>query len=151
MVMEQKPTIHTTLAHSYLMYFLASMVGLFADSFLNLDFHYAFATVSAIICFALGPLIMAWAQYTSWRCKKNDCNELYFHHGPYRYMRNPTHLGLLILITGYTLINGSVIFFLVTLIGYLVSNIFFKKYESILQDTYGTDYEDYKASVQKVL
>jgi protein-S-isoprenylcysteine O-methyltransferase Ste14 len=151
MIMQQNVTVHRILAHSYLMYFLASMVGLFADSFLSLDFQFPFATVSAIICFLLGPVIMAWAQYTSWKCKKNGCDERYFHHGPYRYMRNPTHLGLLILITGYTLVSGSVIFFLVSLLGYLISNIFFKKYESILQDTYGADYETYKASVKKVL
>jgi protein-S-isoprenylcysteine O-methyltransferase Ste14 len=150
--MPEQENIHATLARSYLMYFIASIVGLFADSFLNLDFHIPFAIVAAIACLLLGPALIAWAQYTSWKCRREGHdNDHYFEHGPYRFLRNPTHMGLVILVTGYTLVSGSVMFFLVTIIGYLASNVFFKKYESILQTTYGEEYDDYKQSVRKIL
>lgn len=132
------------------MYFIASMIGLFADSFLHLDFHFALARIAAIVCLLLGPIIIAWAQYTSWKCKRiHNCGP-YFNHGPYRFLRNPTHIGLVILVAGYTFVSGSVVFFLITVLGYLASNVFFKKYESILETTYGDMYEAYKHAVKKI-
>lgn len=144
--------IHIVLARSYLAYFIFSMLGLFLDSYIALDVESSIATLTALICFGAGPLLIGWAQYTSRHCTKSEHkNDPYFHHGPYRYLRNPTHLGLLILITGYTLVSGSIIFFTISVIGYFVSNIFFKKYESLLIRTYGEHYTNYKSSVRKIL
>jgi protein-S-isoprenylcysteine O-methyltransferase Ste14 len=148
--MPELPQLHRTLAHLYLVYFLASMVGLFADAFFSFPVSSAAATPIAMACFGGGPLLIAWAQYTSSHFKKAADGDAYYYHGPYRYLRNPTHLGLLILVTGYTLVSGSLIFFTITVIGYLISNILFKKYESILERT-GNDYEAYRSKVQKVL
>lgn len=147
--MNDIPQVHRTLAHSYLMYFLASMVGLFADTFLAFSVSSPAATPIAIVCLGLGPALIAWAQYTSNRFRKENTTGAYYYHGPYRYLRNPTHLGLLILVTGYTLVSGSLAFFAITALGYLISNIFFKKYESILERT--TDYEAYQSKVRRVL
>ncbi len=66
-------------------------------------------------------------------------------------MRNPTHTGILLLVTGYTAVSGSVIFLAVTLIGYLISNMFFKKYEALLHAEYGTEYAEYKNTTPKIL
>ncbi len=141
--------IQMTLARSYLAYFVASMLGLFADNIINLEFSIPWVLPVAIVCLGLGPALIFWAQYTSKADVKGE-HHSYFLHGPYRYMRNPTHLGILILVTGYALISGSTIFFLVTLIGYLVSNIFFKKYERVLGDIHGEHYQTYKASVKRI-
>ncbi len=143
------PSVHTILARSYLIYFVCSIVGLFADTMLGFTIAIPHAQTIAFICFAIGALLILWAQYTS-RTTKADPKHPYFLYGPYRYMRNPTHLGLVILVLGYTVVSGSVIFCLVTLVGYLVSNIFFRKYESILTQTYDGAYQSYQSKVPKI-
>ena len=142
-------SIHTTLAHSYLTYFICSIVGLFIDTLIGFTINVRFGNHIAIICFLTGTLLIAWAQYTS-RHTHVQTSTPYFFRGPYRYMRNPTHLGIVILVTGYTVVSGSLVFFAVTVIGYLISNIFFHQYEAILDRTYGGEYKTYQAKVPKI-
>lgn len=146
-------SIHFTLAQSYLAYFVCSIVGLFADTLIGFDVHLPFANPITLICFAIGALLIVWAQYMSRHFGKGGdlSSDPYFRRGPYRYMRNPTHLGMVILVTGYTVVSGSLIFFAVTVIGYIISNILFHKYERILGKTYGEQYEEYQAKVPKIL
>lgn len=143
----QKPTIHIVLAHSYLAYFVFSLLGLFADSLFGFNIPLAHGNTIALIAFAVGSLLIWWAQGTS--AKKSD--RPYFERGPYRYMRNPTHIGIMLLVAGYAAVSGSVIFLAVTVIGYVVSNFFFKKYESLLHTEYGAEYKSYKKEVPKIL
>ena len=151
--MDTKPSsIHITLAQSYLTYFVCSIIGLFADTLIGFDIDIPYANTSTIACFIVGALLIGWAQYTSRHSsKENHPGAKYFFRGPYRYMRNPTHLGIVILVTGYTLISGSLVFFGITIIGYIISNILFHKYEAILDRTYGEEYQRYQASVPKIL
>lgn len=141
------PAIHIVLAHSYLAYFVFSLLGLFADTLFHFNTPIKHGDAVMIALFALGSLLIWWAQRTS--SLKSD--KPYFERGPYRYMRNPTHIGILFLVSGYAAISGSAIFLGVTLIGYLISNGFFKKYESILHREYGSAYTEYKESVPKIL
>lgn len=110
-------------------------------------------TALTIVCFILGPLLIAWAQYTSYTFEKikEKTGQFIFHRGPYKILRNPTQLGLLILVTGYALATGAVFLFLSTIASYLISNIFFKKHEQILEARYGDEYRSYKEKVKKVL
>ena len=142
-------TIHTTLARSYLVYFIASIVGLYADMLINIDVALPHATLITMGCFGLGALLIFWAQFTS-RGFAKQSQPAYFFRGPYRYMRNPTHLGLVLLVMGYTVVSGSVVFCALTLVGYLISNVLFQKYEAILDRTYGPDYQTYKTKVPKI-
>lgn len=150
--MGQEQTIHHHLAKSYMSYFMASLVGLFIDLFVSAPFDVGYAYPIAIVFMGLGPLMMLWAQYTSWQCQNevHGHSASFFHHGPYRFVRNPTHLGLLILVTGYTLVSGSLIFFVTTLIGFFMSNIFFKKYEKLNVDKFGENYHLYKKNTPKI-
>lgn len=145
--------IHTTLARSYMAYFLFSMLGLLADSIVGFGVIVPFGSAIAILCFILGPSLMIWAQATSnhFRKKTADAKPLYFQHGPYRYLRNPTHLGMVIMITGYAVLSGSVIFLAVTVVGYIVSNTLFRRYEAIVVEQYGEEYANYKSDVPKIL
>ncbi len=146
-------SIHTKLAKSYLSYFVFSIVGLFIDTLIGFDINIKNAEPIALACFVVGSILMAWAQYTSSHHTKEwaKSTSLYFYRGPYRFMRNPTHLGIVLLVTGYTLVSGSLVFFGITIIGYTISNIFFQKYEAILDRTYGKEYQNYKAKVPKIL
>ena len=141
--------IHTTLARSYLTYFICSIVGLFADTLIGFDVSLAYASTIAIICFIIGAMLILWAQRTS-RHAKEEGGAPYFLRGPYQYMRNPTHLGMVLLVVGYTAISGSIVFCAITVIGYLVSNIFFKKYESMLKVQYDGAYKEYQSKVPKI-
>lgn len=150
--MTQEKSIHNVLAHSYLAYFIFSMFGLFADTFIGFSFAVPFAETLALGCFVLGTVLIFWAQATSGRAirQTDPCANPYFRCGPYRFMRNPTHLGIVLLVMGYTLVSGAILFFLTTTIGYLISNVFFKEYESILYTTYGDQYDEYKKKTPKV-
>jgi protein-S-isoprenylcysteine O-methyltransferase Ste14 len=142
----KKPTIHIVLARSYLAYFVFSLLGLFADTFIGFTTPSEYGNWIAIGCFVIGSLLIWWAQATSSAVSEHP----YFERGPYRYMRNPTHIGIMLLVAGYTAVSGSVVFLLVTLVGYLISNKFFKKYESLLHDEYGAEYKNYKKEVPKI-
>jgi protein-S-isoprenylcysteine O-methyltransferase Ste14 len=150
--MTQPQTVHHILAKSYLAHFVASMIGLFIDAFIAAPFDVGYARPLAIIFMGLGPLLMLWAQYTTWQCQRgaHSHSAQFFRHGPYRFVRNPTHLGILILVTGYTLISGSLVFFGTTLLGFLISNIFFGKYENFNHESFGEEYNQYKARTPKI-
>ncbi len=149
--MEKTPSVHVTLAQSYLVYFVCSIIGLFIDTFVGFGIHLSYANPITLACFVVGTLLILWAQATSRRYSAEQAVGAYFYRGPYRYMRNPTHLGMVFLVTGYTLVSGSIFFFLITIIGYVVSNILFHKYEAILDRTYGKEYKDYQKTVPKIL
>ena len=129
------------------------MIGLFADTMIGFDIHVKGTVTLALVFLILGPALIVWAQYTSRHYagdNDHDGQSDYFLHGPYRYLRNPTHLGILLLVAGYTFVSGSLMFFAITAIGYLVSNVLFKKYESILHTTFGETYATYQAKVPKI-
>lgn len=147
----REETYHEILAKSYLIYFIFSIVALFIDSRLSIRFDGAIFLPLAIICFAVGPLLILWAQLTSAKSVDGKQSYPYFGKGPYRYLRNPTQLGILILITGYTLIQSSVVFFVVSAVAYFISNRYFKKYELALKKDFGDHYTQYEKQVQKIL
>lgn len=151
-LMNEGQTVHHMLAKSYLAHFVASLLGLFIDLFIYIPFDTSQAIPLAIVCMGLGPLLMLWAQYTTWQCHRgaHSHSAEFFRHGPYRFVRNPTHLGILILVTGYTLISGSFIFFGTTLLGFLISNIFFGKYEHFNHQSFGENYNLYKSRTPKI-
>ena len=147
-------TYHAILAKSYITFFLAATVGLFLETFFPLHVTILFATPIAIICFVVGPALILWAQYTSRHTAKQGVAEVkkqYFGRGPYRYLRNPTQLGLIILFFGYAVITSSFTFFLATFVAYLISNYFFRKYEMLLKKEFGDQYLEYQNRVKKVL
>jgi protein-S-isoprenylcysteine O-methyltransferase Ste14 len=136
------------LAKSYAIYFIFSLLGLFASTIFPLGEPTPHGQWVALLCFAVGPIIIWWAQTTSAAQSATP----YFERGPYRYLRNPTQIGILILVGGYAAVSGSIVFLLASIIGYFISDIFFfKKYEAILHAQYGEQYKQYKSTVPKVL
>lgn len=150
---QRTPSVHRVLATSYLNYFILCSFGLFLGIFFPLHFSVPHAMLFGSICFGAGPLLMIWAQYTSHRFEmiKQKTGELHFNRGPYRYLRNPTQLGLVILVLGYACVTGTAILFVTTGVAYIISNFFFKKHEAILESRYGDAYTTYKTSVKKIL
>ena len=140
---------HAVLAKSYMVYFLAAGIGICSDLFLPLRLHIPHGFLVAGICFVVGAFLIIWAQYTSRHAQKDG--EYYFVQGPYRIVRNPTQLGIVLLVAGYTCIMQSVTFLITVIIAYFISNIFFKRYEKILRQTHGEKYIEYQNSVNKIL
>ena len=153
--MENNPplSVHKVLAHSYLTYYLLCSFGLLLSVFFPLRFFVPESALLAKICFLVGPILIVWAQVTSRKFEKTkqQTGELRFKCGPYRYIRNPTQLGLVILVLGYALATQTAMLFVTTGIAYIVSNVFFRKHEVILESKYGEPYKEYKSSVRKVL
>ena len=70
--------------------------------------------------------------------------------GLYKYTRNPMYVGLLIILTGYTVWLGSVTpFFLLPLFFWLITNMQIKPEERILEEKFGQEYLDYKKLVRR--
>lgn len=149
----KKPSVHVVLAQSYLAYFILCSLGLFLDVFFPITLLVPHSTPFAVVCFAVGPLLILWAQYTSHHFEliKKQTGQPQFNRGPYKYLRNPTQLGLLILVAGYALVSQSGTLFVATGLAYLISNIFFRKHEAILESKYGQPYQIYKSSVRKIM
>lgn len=148
---KEKPSVHVILARSYMTYFILCAIGLWVDSYISIDFTFGFATYASYVLFIVGPLLILWAQLSSKKFEKNKNGHPYFYYGPYAFLRNPTHLGLLLLVAGYTLVSGSVVFFGTTLVSYILSSFFYKQHEEVLHETYGQEYDQYKEKVKKVL
>ncbi len=86
----KRPSINIPLAHSYLANLVFSLLGLFADNIFNIGKPSPHGQWIALACFIIGPLIIWWAQATS--AAKND--KPYFERGPYKFLRNPTQIGI---------------------------------------------------------
>ncbi len=146
-VKQPEPSLQIALARSYAVYFVFSVIGLFADTIYPIGTPTPHGQWVAILCFIVGPLIIWWAQATS----SEQSTVPYFERGPYRYLRNPTQIGILILVGGYAAVSGSMVFLCASIIGYFISDIFFKRYEAILHRHYGQQYAQYKDNVPKIL
>lgn len=150
---QQTPSVHRVLANSYMTYLLLCTFGLFADVLFPVRLAIPEGKTMALIFLILGPLFIAWAQYTSFTFEKvkEETGSPVFLRGPYKYFRNPTQIGLLFLVAGYALVTGAIMLFLATVLSYVISNVFFRKHEAILEARYGEKYKEYKSSVNKIL
>jgi protein-S-isoprenylcysteine O-methyltransferase Ste14 len=146
-------SVHRTLAKSYLVYFILCSLGLFLGVFFPMQFFIPHSQTFAVIGFILGPVLIIWAQTTSHRFEltKQQTGTLVFNRGPYRFLRNPTQFGLVMLVAGYAFASHTAILFVITALAYVISNVFFRKHEQILESRYGEPYKSYKSSVPKIM
>lgn len=149
----RKGQTHFVLVHSYIIFLFAVILGILFDLLLKKkifsDNLYQYVGFAMLV---FSSIIIYWAQSTSSNYKKRVGKENYrshFEHGPYKYLRSPTHFGLFIMTLGLSLIINSLFSVLFTLIAYIISKFFFlKKEEEILEDKYGEVYTEYKKKVK---
>jgi protein-S-isoprenylcysteine O-methyltransferase Ste14 len=145
--------IHFILLHSYLIFLLAVILGVFFDTFYNIRiFSHDIYQYIGLLLLIISSIIIYWAQSTSsnykQREKKNE-SDSYFEYGPYKYLRSPTHFGLFIMALGLALIINSLFSVIFTIIAYLITKFFFlKKEEELLAKKYGVTYIEYKKKVK---
>ena len=144
-------TIHSILAHSYLIYFLILIVGVVLDlSYPDKIFATAIMMPTGFMMLVLATIIILWAQHTSRQLDvANTVTKETFCKGPYCYTRTPTHWGLFLLILGFGFILNAFFVIILTIISFIITKLFFlKKQEKILENKYGTPYLEYKKVVK---
>ncbi len=103
----------------------------------------------------LGTILIYWAQKTS-SCLKEKIKDNNTHHtfarGPYKFSRNPTHMGLTFLTLGFGMLIGSFFVMMFTIVAFVLTKfIFLPKQEKILEEKYGQSYCEYKKKVKSWL
>jgi protein-S-isoprenylcysteine O-methyltransferase Ste14 len=69
-----------------------------------------------------------------------------FEHGPYKFLRSPTHVGLFILSLGFSFMTGMLWMFIMSAIAFVVTRFtFLRQEEKILRVRYGDAYRGYEA------
>ncbi len=142
--------VHNVLAHSYSLYFMAFLLGLFFNFIYPLKVSdQGFISSVGIVFLLFSTFIIIWAQKTSRNLDVVNINSKSFHKGPYRYTRKPTHWGLFILMLGFGFMVNSFFVVLFTLISFIITDsVFLKKQEAILIKKYGEAYLEYKKLVK---
>lgn len=143
--------IHFVLSHSYVVFLGAIMSGaimhLFAPIHLFTGDNYPYIGFTMII---LGSVVIYWAQSASsaTRNQASPRTAFDFERGPYKYSRNPTHIGMTIMTLGLAITFNSLFTVIFLIITSLVTKfIFLKKEECLLEEKYGQPYLDYKKKV----
>lgn len=144
--------IHFSLSFSYFMFLSAVVLGVVFDLIFPVNILKGVTPqYIGFLMIVLGSLFVYWAQYTSRRPKNYEIRERVladFEHGPYKYMRTPTHFGLFVMTLGLGLIINSPFSIIFIIIGHMLSKlIFIKKEEELLEKKYGQVYTDYKKKV----
>lgn len=145
-----KNKIHLILAHSYTVYFILFLVGIFLDFIFKIKIlNASFIPSLGVLFIALATILIVWAQRTSRNLKKDNLTKNNFLKGPYSITRSPTHWGLFFLMLGFGFISNAIFIVLTTIISFFISKfIYLKKEESILEKKYGEPYKEYKKIVK---
>ena len=145
-----KYSVHKVLAHSYFVYFVFFLIGIFLNSVFYIKiFDTSLAAPSGLVILILSTFLILWAQKTSRSFQKETINKETFCRGPYCYTRIPTHLGLFFLMLGFGMIINSFFIVLFTLVSFVIAKVvFLRKEEQILAFKYGDPYLEYKKMVK---
>ncbi|MCH7516444.1 MAG: isoprenylcysteine carboxylmethyltransferase family protein [Bacteroidetes bacterium] len=140
-----------------LIYLGALVLGLIIDFIIPLRIMpQAFFLPLGIVLFFLSPLLIFWAQYSSYFFSKEKENKerseikaKHFRRGPYCFSRHPSYLGVAFLVFGFGFLLNSIFIVGLAAISFLVVYfVFVKREERILAKKYGEEYLEYKNSVR---
>jgi len=143
--------VHRTLAHSYSVYFLLLMFGVFLDIVFPIRvFHDSVMVAVGFVFLIFASFLIFWAQKSSRNLlKKEEVTKEHFCVGPYCYTRIPTHWGLFLLTLGFGFIMNAFFIIIFTIISFLITKYsFVKKQEKLLEEKFGIPYIEYKKSVK---
>ncbi len=144
-------SIHHVLAHSYSVYFVLLLIGIYLDFIFDFEiFKDSIVEPIGVFFLVLATIIILWAQKTGRDLKKvQEVKVEHFCRGPYCYTRIPTQWGLLFLMLGFGIITDSFFIILTTILSFLISRfIFIGKHDRILIEKYGDAYREYKKLVK---
>ena len=146
----KRSSVHHLLAHSYLVYFFAFLLGFILD--FAFPIRILKSEISSILGFGLlffGTLLIFWAQRTSSLLNTENLSKETFNNGPYKYTRSPTHYGLYFVILGFGILADALFIVVLASISFLITKFhFIRKQENLLVKKYGAHYEAYQKSVK---
>ncbi len=150
---EKKPRqyrVHRILAHSYTVYLILFLIGVYLDAVFKFEIFSDSAMVpTGIILLILSSILILWAHKSSRNFEINNLSKESFLKGPYRYTRHPTHWGLFFLMLGFAIIWNGLFVILSTLTSFLLTrHIFLEKHEKVMEEKYGTSYIEYEKAVR---
>lgn len=142
--------VHRILAHSYTMYFILFLIGVYLDFIFKIKIFTSSIMVPVGIIFLIfASFLIFWAQKTSRNLNLENLSKESFLKGPYRYTRSPTHWGLFFLVLGFGIIANAFFVIFATVISFIISKfVFLEKEEKILAEKYCTPYLEYKKMVK---
>lgn len=149
--------VHIILSHSYSVFMFFLIASIIIDAFVkkqlfSVDVYYNYTQYISCLLIFIGSCLIYWAQISSSKSKKEmilNNEDRKFTNGPYKYSRNPTHIGLLFMTIGFGMLLNSVVVTTVMILAFIVTKIvFIKKEENVLLQNYGKVYENYKKKVR---
>ncbi len=146
--------VHTILAYSYLVYFVALLAGLFFDFLFPVHFLKLSPSINilGVVLLVLASILIFWAQSTSSVFKKNkklNKEHINFFDGPYRLTRTPTNWGLFFLMVGFGLVNNTFYIIFFACLAWVITKLtFLKIQEKMLEEKYGERYLTYKKTIR---
>lgn len=149
-----KPSVvHFILSNSYFVFFVLFVVGVMFHIYMPIPlFVKPLPPVLGVMFLFFGSYLILWAQNTSHKTKKQMLEKNVkrdFARGPYKYSRNPTHIGLTVVVLGFALLSNSMLVVVSLFFSSLITKfVFLRKEEKHLEKNYGQDYLDYKNKVR---
>lgn len=143
--------VHYILSHSYMLFFVAIIGGMIADHLFPILIISNKYTDYGFLLMLIGSIVIYWAQTTSSTSSKQleETGIRRFDMGPYKFSRNPTHIGLGLMTLGFGLIMQSVFIIIFLVIVYTISKlVFLPAEERILCEKYGDAYCNYQKRVR---
>ena len=145
-----KNKVRRIFAHSHSVFFVLFLIGVILDLIFKLEIFINPVIVSAgLILLILGTSLILWSEKTPHNFKDGSISKESFCVGPYCYTRNPTHMGLFLMVMGFGLMINAFFVVLSTILSFFIEKFIFQnRAEKILSEKYGSHYEEYKKSVK---
>lgn len=147
--------VHQLLAHSYLIYLAAIVVGFGADLIYPVSFSFPLLEPLGALLIIFGTVVAFWAQRSARRgshLRNTETEKICRDHfcvGPYVFTRSPTQYGLSFMLLGLAFLYGSFFLVITTLAAFLIGRfIYVPKQEYHLEAKYGAPYLEYKKHVK---
>ena len=147
--------VHELLAHSYLIYLAAVVVGFGLDQIWPISFSFPLEVPLGMGLIVIGTFLAVWAQMASGRGARvrNEVGANIAHHhfkfGPYMFTRSPTQYGLSFMTIGLAMLYSSFWMLVLSVGAFIVGKfVFIRKEEHHLAKRYGAAYLEYKQHVK---
>jgi protein-S-isoprenylcysteine O-methyltransferase Ste14 len=136
----------------FVVYLALFLLGVLAEFFFSVGFgiHASLLNGIGLLLVIAGPALILWSLLSirKFHDKVSGKAEVDFAIGPYRYMRNPTFLGLTFLVAGFGFFADASYVVFSSILSYLiVRSTFLRKEERLLTERYGEDYIRYMKKV----
>ncbi|MBU0612214.1 isoprenylcysteine carboxylmethyltransferase family protein [Patescibacteria group bacterium] len=145
-----KANIHALQLYSYIFYFFMLLLGVFLDFIFPIGIPIQSILMPISVSFLIiASVLIIWAQNANRNLNTENLTKETFSSGPYFFIKNPTHMGLFLLVLGFGILANAFFVVIFTIISYVVTKfIFLKREEKILEAKYGEPYMEYKKSVK---